>query len=158
MEEQIQQQTTTQPQQVEPKVEVKEETKQTNTEEISPKDPTDGLIMERINGSIPSFGVPVLPTIKPQVLPMGTVTQKITIPASILPDFISKNPSNPKQTIKINPDQTASIEQTICDGEVVIGPVKSCLKEFTGIPAVGWVFAAAGLIVLWKWLDWKFKK
>ena len=47
---------------------------------------------------------------------------------------------------------------TICDGEIHLGPFKGCLKEFTSVSAVGWVAAAAGLIVLWKWLDYKFKK
>ncbi|NDB57041.1 hypothetical protein EB001_01120 [bacterium] len=47
---------------------------------------------------------------------------------------------------------------TICDGEVHLGPFKSCLKEFSGISAIGWVSVAIGLIVLWKWLECKFKK
>lgn len=51
-----------------------------------------------------------------------------------------------------------TIKETICDGEISIGPFKSCLKEFEGVSAIGWVAVAAGLIVLWKWLDYKFRK
>jgi hypothetical protein len=60
--------------------------------------------------------------------------------------------------MRIDENGNKTFSHKICDGEVNIGPFKSCLKEFTGVSAIGWVAVAAGLIVLWKWLDYRFRK
>jgi len=127
------------------------------------EEPTGGGVKEEITiplpSPVPSFGPPILSVPK---LPMGTITETITIPATLAPVYTPKKSkiSQPKETVKIKEEPSGEIKITreICDGEVHLGPFKSCLKEFTGITAVGWIAAAAGLIVLWKWLDWKFKK
>ena len=124
-------------------------------------------------GSGPSL-VPSLPTLSPPKLPMGTIIEKVTLPATVPATIhtpkaiyqieITKDKKNQvakpeSEDIKIeqNNDGSIKVERTICDGEVKLGPFQSCLKEFTGVTAFGWVTAVAGLIVLWKWLDWKFK-
>ena len=62
------------------------------------------------------------------------------------------------QELKTDSNGNVVLRTEICDGEVHFGEFKSCLKEFTGVSAIGWIAAAAGLIVLWKWLDYRFKK
>lgn len=135
------------------------------------EEPTGGGIKEEIilptppvRGLPETFGPPRLPSLPAPKLPMGTITETITIPAAV-PTYNNKQ-STPKkmfpqgeiEQIKTEPNGTITIKREICDGEVHLGPFKSCLKEFTGVPAVGWIAAAAGLIVLWKWLDYRFKK
>lgn len=115
-------------------------------------------------------------------LPMGTITETITMPTPKLPlgtipnipeakvtqvsntktkpliNYEEKYGAGSTEEIKQETNGQITIKREICDGEVHLGPFKSCLKEFTGVPAVGWIAAAAGLIVLWKWLDYKFRK
>ena len=138
-----------------------------------------------IGGS--SFGGFVAPMLPVPKLPMGTMTETITITSPKLPlgtiptipetrvapvkrtstipvtqkkelSYEEKYGAGSLEEIKQEPNGQITIRREICDGEVHLGPFKSCLKEFTGIPAVGWIAAAAGLIVLWKWLDYKFRK
>lgn len=156
---------------VEPQVEQVEPQK--NTE-----DPVGGGVKEEITVPIPTPPVEGLddslidkilmdsvPLMRPiPRLPMGTITETITIPATV-PTYNNKQSTTKKmfpqgevKQIKTEPNGTITIKREICDGEVHLGPFKSCLKEFTGVPAVGWIAAAAGLIVLWKWLDYKFRK
>ena len=119
----------------------------------------DGMDSYSLPSPVPSFSPPILPVPK---LPMGTITETITIPATLAPVYKPKKATvdKPKQTVDIKetPSGEIKITREICDGEVHLGPFKSCLKEFTGVTAIGWIAAAAGLIVLWKWLDYKFKK
>ena len=153
--------------------------------QTKPEEPTGGGVKEEITIPVPynppiihgldSYSGPLIPV--PRV-PMGTITETITITAPKLPlgttpvipetrvspvkkkelSYEEKYGAGSLEEIKQEPNGQITIKREICDGEVHLGPFKSCLKEFTGIPAVGWVAAAAGLIVLWKWLDYKFKK
>lgn len=160
----------------------------TETVEVQtkPEEPTGGSVKEEITIPAPSsaplireldtYSRPLMPVPR---LPMGTMTESITIPAPRLP--LGTIPNIPEAKVstptsntetefspgkiiseivetKKNPDGSITYIKTICDGEVKIGPFQSCLKEFTGVPAVGWIAAATGLIVLWKWLDYKFRK
>ena len=129
------------------------------------EEPTGGGIKEEViiplPSPVPSFSAPLMPIPR---LPMGTITETITIPATVTPPYKPtkkkeiKKPIEEIIEIKKEPNGEIKITREICDGEVHIGPFKSCLKEFTGVSAVGWIAAAAGLIVLWKWLDYRFKK
>lgn len=151
--------------------------KETQQPELTGEDLIDKVI--RVPNS--TFGPPIIAPIRP--LPMGTIIETITMPAPKLPlattpvvpsakvipvkktsappvleSYEEKYGAGSLEEIKQGPDGTMTIKREICDGEVHLGPFKSCLKEFTGVPAVGWIAAAAGLIVLWKWLDYKFRK
>lgn len=113
--------------------------------------------------SLPSIPQPVLPPLSPPKLPFGTITEKFiypSIPATIPPQPTTKkmNSFGLKEEVHQQPSGQITYIREICDGEVHIGNFKSCLKEFTGVSAVGWIAAAAGLIFLWKWLEWRFKK
>ncbi len=143
------------------KVEVQEEpTGGGVKEEITiplPTPPVNGL------SDVPNWGGLDMTPMPVPNLPMGTITETITIPATLAtPQKPRKvevnNPIKEPVEIKKEPSGEIKITREICDGEVHLGPFKSCLKEFTGVTAVGWIAAAAGLIVLWKWLDWRFKK
>jgi len=167
----------------------------TETTEVQtkPEDPTGGGVKEEITIPVPSsppiihgldsYSGPLMPVPR---LPLGTMTETITIPATRLPlgttpiipearinpvrkvsaqttqkkelSYEEKYGAGSTEEIKQEPNGQITIKREICDGEVHIGPFKSCLKEFTGVPAVGWIAAAAGLIVLWKWLDYRFRK
>jgi hypothetical protein len=167
----------------------------TETIEVQKKseDPTGGGVKEEITIPVPSnppiireldsYSRPLMPVPR---LPMGTITETITIPAPRLPlgttpiipearinpvrkvsapatqkkelSYEEKYGAGSTEEIKQEPNGQITIKREICDGEVHLGPFKSCLKEFTGVPAVGWIAAAAGLIVLWKWLDYRFRK
>ena len=134
------------------------------------QEPTGGGVKEEItipySNSVPTFGLPLLPPVPK--LPMGTITETITIPATTspiaYPTYTPQRKQNKKpvervvEVTKKEPSGEIKITREICDGEVHLGPFKSCLKEFTGVSAIGWIAAAAGLIVLWKWLDYRFKK
>lgn len=138
------------------------------------EEPTGGGVKEEITIPLPTppvHGLPDVPNwgaldmapIPVPNLPMGTITETITIPATLAPPQKPKKRevNNPiKETVEIKKEPSGEIKITreICDGEVHLGPFKSCLKEFTGVTAIGWISAAAGLIVLWKWLDYKFRK
>ena len=130
-------------------------------------------------GGFDTYSAPLMPVPR---IPMGTIIETITMPAPRLPlgttpvipaaqvaptkktsapiieNYEEKYGAGSTEEIKQEPSGQITIKREICDGEVHIGPFKSCLKEFTGVPAVGWIAAAAGLIVLWKWLDYRFKK
>ncbi len=138
-----------------------------NGEKQEEHSPPPNVIKIPSHGGPPTFGPPIVAPIRG--LPMGTIIETITVPASVPTPTPPKSTTPPapqrKMTIqgvteefKQEPSGQITIKREICDGEVNLGPFKSCLKEFTGVPAVGWVAAAAGLIVLWKWLDYRFKK
>jgi len=38
----------------------------------------------------------------------------------------------------------------VCDGSLEIGPVKTCLNEFSAVQSIGIVAAIAFLIILWR--------
>lgn len=135
------------------------------------EEPTGGGVKEEVIVPLPTPPVKGLPNVNSwgsldmapmpvPNLPMGTITETITIPATLAPTYKPRKKEVEKQTVEIKKEPSGEIKITreICDGEVHLGPFKSCLKEFTGITAIGWITAAAGLIVLWKWLDWRFKK
>jgi hypothetical protein len=164
---------------IEEKKEVHEEKPQQT--ELPEEELIDKVISIPIpNPSPSSFGPPIMAPIRG--LPMGTIIETITVPASVptatiesshrktqikteIP-YIPKKETKQKNVMtqgeshefKTDSNGNIVIRREICDGEINIGPFKSCLKEFTGVTAIGWLAAAAGLIVLWKWLDHKFKK
>lgn len=142
--------------------------------------PKSEVIQIPSHDSPQTFGPPLMAPIRG--LPMGTIIETISVPASVptatiesahrkteikteIPYIPKKEttqkkvmPQGESHELKTNSNGNIIIRREICDGEINIGPVKSCLKEFTGVTAVGWLAAAAGLIVLWKFLDHKFKK
>lgn len=161
-----------------------EEKKEIQKPELSGEDLIDKVISSPMPPS--TFGPPLMAPIRG--LPMGTVIETITVPTPKLPlgtiptipetkstpvtktktttpvtqkkelSYEEKYGAGSLEEIKQEPTGQITYKREICDGEVHLGPFKSCLKEFTGVPAVGWIAAAAGLIVLWKWLDYKFRK
>lgn len=162
-------------------IEIKEESKEDPigggaSETITIPIPQEPTQQDPVRG-LPEVNVPMvdglinLPVPK---VPMGTIIETITLPAVQSPKFSTINQpvistTKPQKNkimfsqgesheVKTESNGSITIKREICDGEVHLGPFKSCLKEFTGVPAVGWIAAAAGLIVLWKWLDYRFKK
>jgi hypothetical protein len=125
-----------------------------------------GTTIETITMPAPRIPLGTIPSIpEARVAPTSTPTSTSTekpkaerISQHTELSYEEKYGAGSTEEVKQEPNGTVTIKREICDGEVHLGPFKSCLKEFSGVSAVGWLAAAAGLIVLWKWLDYRFKK
>ena len=44
-----------------------------------------------------------------------------------------------------------TIQQTVCDGEISIGPFKTCLKEFNTASAIGLILTVVVIVIIQNW-------